>query len=51
MVLNALNFDPKRVWKGAWRWVSEETLQCDSVKACSNRYISIISIKPISYVL
>jgi len=35
MVLNALNFDPKRVWKGAWRWVSEETLQC-ALKACSN---------------
>lgn len=30
MVLNALNFDPKKVWKGAWRWVSEETLQCES---------------------
>jgi hypothetical protein len=30
MVLNALNFDPKKVWKGAWRWVSEETLQCET---------------------
>ena len=30
MVLNALNFDPKKVWKGVWRWVSEETLQCDT---------------------
>eukprot|EP00600_Ochromonadales_sp_CCMP1393_P002924 CAMPEP_0174978244 /NCGR_PEP_ID=MMETSP0004_2-20121128/14080_1 /TAXON_ID=420556 /ORGANISM="Ochromonas sp., Strain CCMP1393" /LENGTH=372 /DNA_ID=CAMNT_0016229563 /DNA_START=227 /DNA_END=1345 /DNA_ORIENTATION=+ len=27
MVMNALNIDPKRVWKGAWRWVSEDTLQ------------------------
>ena len=30
MVLNALNFDPKKVWKGVWRWVSEETLQCET---------------------
>ena len=30
MVLNALNFDPKKVWKGPWRWVSEETLQCET---------------------
>ena len=28
MVLNALNHDPGRIWKGNWRWVSEETLQC-----------------------
>ena len=30
MVLNALNYDPKRVWKGSWRWVSEEMLQCEA---------------------
>jgi hypothetical protein len=29
MVLNALNHDPKRTWKGVWRWVTEETLQCE----------------------
>jgi glutathione gamma-glutamylcysteinyltransferase len=29
MVLNALNFDPKRIWKGVWRWISDETLQCE----------------------
>jgi glutathione gamma-glutamylcysteinyltransferase len=34
MVLNALNYDPKRVWKGSWRWVSEEMLQCESSKLC-----------------
>jgi glutathione gamma-glutamylcysteinyltransferase len=34
MVLNALNYDPKRVWKGPWRWVSEEMLQCESTKYC-----------------
>ena len=36
MVLNALSFDPKKTWKGSWRWVSEETLQCDSVQVCGH---------------
>lgn len=36
MVLNALNFDPKRVWKGAWRWVSEEMLNCESQAVCGH---------------
>jgi glutathione gamma-glutamylcysteinyltransferase len=36
MVLNALNYDPKRTWKGVWRWVSEETLQCEANKACGH---------------
>lgn len=36
MVLNALNYDPKRVWKGSWRWVSEEMLQCESSKLCGH---------------
>ncbi len=36
MVLNALNFDPKKIWKGAWRWVSEETLQCESQAICGH---------------
>jgi len=36
MVLNALNFDPKKVWKGSWRWVSEETLQCESKQMCGH---------------
>ena len=30
MVLNALNYDIGRVWKGSWRWVSEEMLQCET---------------------
>ena len=30
MVLNALRIDPRRVWKGNWRWFSEEMLTtCD----------------------
>eukprot|EP01035_Chromulina_nebulosa_P017704 gene17704-23295_t len=36
MVLNALNYDPKKVWKGSWRWVSEEMLQCESANVCGH---------------
>jgi len=36
MVLNALSFDPKRIWKGAWRWVSEEMLECESAEICGH---------------
>lgn len=36
MVLNALNFDPKKIWKGSWRWVSEETLYCESKAVCGH---------------
>jgi glutathione gamma-glutamylcysteinyltransferase len=36
MVLNALNFDPKKTWKSPWRWVSEETLQCESKLVCGH---------------
>jgi len=28
MVLNALEIDPRRQWKGVWRWYSEEQLDC-----------------------
>jgi len=30
MVLNALAIDPKRVWKGPWRWFAEDLLDCCS---------------------
>ncbi len=36
MVLNALNHDPGKVWKGPWRWVSEEGLQCESEAICGH---------------
>jgi glutathione gamma-glutamylcysteinyltransferase len=36
MVLNALNFDPKKIWKGSWRWVSEEMLQCETEGICGH---------------
>ncbi|MCV2368230.1 phytochelatin synthase family protein [Roseateles oligotrophus] len=28
MVLNALEVDPKRLWKGVWRWFSEDMADC-----------------------
>lgn len=28
MVLNALLIDPDRLWRGSWRWFSEEMLDC-----------------------
>ncbi|KAF9156985.1 hypothetical protein DFQ26_009153 [Actinomortierella ambigua] len=28
MVLNSLEIDPQRRWKGAWRWYSDELLEC-----------------------
>lgn len=28
MVLNTLALDPRRIWKGNWRWFSEEMLTC-----------------------
>jgi glutathione gamma-glutamylcysteinyltransferase len=28
MVLNALHVDPKRLWKGSWRWFSEDIADC-----------------------
>eukprot|EP01041_Mallomonas_annulata_P007168 gene7168-14598_t len=36
MVLNALNHDPKKIWKGVWRWISEETLQCETTEICGH---------------
>ena len=28
MVLNTLQIDPRRAWKGPWRWFHEEMLDC-----------------------
>ena len=28
MVLNSLEVDPQRQWKGSWRWYSDELLEC-----------------------
>jgi glutathione gamma-glutamylcysteinyltransferase len=36
MVMNALEYDPKKIWKTPWRWVSEEMLQCDTEAICGH---------------
>ena len=28
MVLNALEVDPKKIWKSPWRWYHEQMLDC-----------------------
>ena len=38
MVLNALNQDPGKVWKGIWRWTSEESLRCENHSACGHEH-------------
>jgi glutathione gamma-glutamylcysteinyltransferase len=38
MVLNALNHDPGKVWKGVWRWTSEDTLRCESESVCGHAF-------------
>jgi glutathione gamma-glutamylcysteinyltransferase len=32
MVLNALQVDPQKRWKGVWRWFSEEVLHCSDAE-------------------
>ncbi|CAO3691088.1 unnamed protein product [Umbelopsis ramanniana] len=41
MVLNSLEIDPKRTWKGAWRWYSTDLLQaCSSPNQIQSRGIT-----------
>jgi len=41
MVLNSLSVDPERVWKGVWRWFSEELLNCCTpLEVIKNRGLS-----------
>lgn len=35
MVLNALELDPGKQWKGVWRWYSDDNLECSAVNANS----------------
>jgi len=30
MILNAMQIDPLKPWKGIWRWFHEEILKCTS---------------------
>lgn len=36
MVLNSLQIDPNKTWKGIWRWYSEEVLHCTTHEAMQN---------------
>lgn len=42
MVMNALNHDPKKTWKGVWRWITEETLQCEFPDSCGHSLDKVI---------
>ncbi|KAI8050124.1 Phytochelatin synthase-domain-containing protein [Gilbertella persicaria] len=40
MVLNALEIDPKKIWKGNWRWFSSEQMQtCSPAESIQERGI------------
>jgi len=42
MVLNSLQIDPNAIWKGVWRWYSEDMLQlCSPPEVVKNKGISI----------
>ncbi|TMW55560.1 hypothetical protein Poli38472_010442 [Pythium oligandrum] len=42
MCLNALQIDPGRLWKGAWRWFSEELFDCcTSLSVAKEKGISL----------
>ena len=36
MVLNSLQIDPNKTWKGIWRWYSEEILHCTTEEVMAN---------------
>ena len=36
MVLNSLQIDPNKMWKGIWRWYSEELLHCTYMEIMKN---------------
>ena len=37
MTLNALNIDPRRLWKGPWRWFSEDMVRGKAACGCAMR--------------
>lgn len=43
MVLNALNHDPKRVWRKPWRWVTEDMLACETRQVCGHSLEKVVS--------
>lgn len=52
VILNALAIDPKRTWKGPWRWYDESMLNCcislEEVKKKRNNifYVHLLSKMP-----
>ena len=49
MVLNALSIDPRRVWKGNWRWFSEEMLETCDVRRIGQKALQGVDIAGLSF--
>ena len=49
MVLNALCIDPRRVWKGNWRWFSEEMLETCDVRRVGKAALEGVEVNGLSF--
>jgi glutathione gamma-glutamylcysteinyltransferase len=50
MVLNALEIDPKRLWKGVWRWFSEDIADCcDQLSSIEAEGISLEGLAKLAH--
>ena len=49
MVLNALRIDPRRVWKGNWRWFSEEMLETCDVRRVGRKALEGVEVHGLSF--
>ena len=49
MVLNALRIDPRRVWKGNWRWFSEEMLETCDVRRVGKAALEGVEVNGLSF--
>ena len=49
MVLNALRVDPRRVWKGNWRWFSEEMLETCDVRRVGRSALEGVEVHGLSF--
>lgn len=49
MVLNALALDPKRLWKGNWRWFSEEMLETCDIRKPSHEPLAGVDLHGLSF--
>ena len=48
MILNALGIDPKRRWKGIWRWYDEDVLHCVHHETIKNHGINLDELNQIA---